>query len=304
MTDRVRAGYTAAVALAEADPDRPDVLEATLRLGHMEGTWAAIFGRRDALHVRVAADVAKAWGALVDDVDVDELVGDAEDTLAAAGDDGQTRTAAVTTVTGHALTALRALTATTGWEALRTAVADGVAAGHAEGAANAAALSADRAGGIGFDHDTAHADALTAVAGRADVTSAADTALHLALAATSGIVARRLVRGVLDGDNTDGLTRVVVDNLTDAAAVTAEAVHAVETAMSASMWRLYQVGGVSQVRLVTVGDGRECAPCVRAEDAGPYDLFDAPILPRHHGCRCVLDAVGTLPASLYSTYLA
>ncbi len=303
MTDRVRAGARAAVALAETEPDRPGVMEATLRLGHLEGTWAAIFDRRDRLHAEKWAALLAVWVKLVDELDLDELAGDAEDAAAGYEDSPETRTALVLLIAGYVLAALRSLTGLPRWEDLRRIVRDAIAAADAEGAVDAAALAADKAGRVGFDFDAAHADALTLTADREDLAAAGDTMLHAALAALATAAARRLVRGFFAGDTTAQLTAGVTDTLTAAAALRTEFVHAVDRGLAASMWRLYQLGGLARINLVTVGDGHVCEPCLDAEDKGPYDLFDAPGVPLHYGCRCVLDAEGTLPEVVFDAYV-
>ncbi len=311
LTDRVRAGCIAAAELAETDPHRVGVAEATLRLGHMEGTWAAIFDRRDRLHDRTWAAVLAAWLAFVKDVDADQVVADVQSAAAGRDNSGDTRAALVPLVAGYVLGALRAASTSgstdtpTAWDDLRAATQAGIASAHAEGAANAAALAADRAGGIGFDHDTAHTDALSAVADRDDTWSAADVALHTALAATATMAARRLVAMAPDDDtDAESLGRELGDVLDAGAALRVEVINVIDTAFAASMWRLYQLSGVTSVNLITAGGGKVCPICVAAEERNPYGLFDSPVLPEHPRCRCVLDvAEGALPASLYTTYL-
>lgn len=303
LTERVQAGGRAAVALAETDPGRAGLWESSLRLGHLEGTWAVVFERRDALHATTRVAVQPVWADLVDAVDVEQLVGDAEDTIAGREDTAENRAGLVLSVTGFMLGALRAVTAQPRWEDLRTAVRDAVAAAHAEGAANAAALAADKAGGVGFDHATAHTDALSTMDDRDDMWSAADAALHAGLAATARAVARRLVTSSYDGGTTADLTREATDVLTTGTAMTTEITHALDKAFAGAMWALYQLGGIDAVDFVTVGDGAVCQPCLDIEDKNPWSLFDAPAPPIHPGCRCVLDAVTVLPASLFTTYL-
>lgn len=300
LSDRVRAGCHATMALAET---HPGVVEATLRLGHMEGTWALIFARRDDLHDRAARDAGKLWADLVDQVDVDQLVGDAED--AAAGFDGtaEHRTALATIVGGYLLGALRALSADPGWADLRQVVHDAVADAVAEGQANAAAIAADMAGGVGFDHDAAHADARAPVEDRADTWSVTDVALNTAVASTASTVGRRLVNAVTAGQSSTELQDMLAGTLREGLAVAVELRHAIDAALAASMWRLYQLAGMSTVGLVTVGDGRVCQACLDAETAGPYQIFEAPRLPMHYSCRCVLVGVGDLPPHLYADYL-
>lgn len=306
VADRLIAGARAAVALAEEDPDRPGLWEATLQLGHLDGTWALIFGRRDDLHELTTAAAVKLWADLVAAVvDVDGFVGDVEDAgMGVAADDEVARTALITTATGYLLGELRRLVDAPGWVDLRTLLVDALVAAHAEGQADAAALAADKAGNVGgFDFDAAHRDASGALAGRDDIAGEADTALHAAIGGTAAVVARSLVSRLVAGAATADLVDHVRGTLATGRTLAVEVRHALDGAFARAMWSLYQAGGLDLVELVTAADGRVCQPCMDAEDAGPYGLFDAPVLPLHHGCRCVLDAVGILPVAVFATYL-
>lgn len=46
-TPRVAAGAKAAVGVAREHADDPGILEATLKIGQLEGTWATVFARRE-----------------------------------------------------------------------------------------------------------------------------------------------------------------------------------------------------------------------------------------------------------------
>src|SRR6185312_7314621 len=114
----------------------------------------------------------------------------------------------------------------------------------------------------------------------------------------SNRVARRLVAALVDDEPTDQLTDRVRDDLADETVLTVEVANALDVAFSGAVWALALRAGMSMIALVTAGDGKVCQRCVDAEDAGPYALFDAPILPLHYGCRCTFDTAGALPAAL------
>src|SRR5437879_2320078 len=65
LTDRVKAASMAAVALAVSHADAPGVIEATMQLGSLEGTWAQVYARREDLYRQHGATVLAAWQALV-----------------------------------------------------------------------------------------------------------------------------------------------------------------------------------------------------------------------------------------------
>lgn len=303
LTDRVRAGARVAAQLAESDPGRDGVMEATLRLGHMEGTWAAVFGRRDQLHDREGARLAKVWADLIDGVDVDTLVDDAQDAAAGFTGDVEHRAALGTFVAGYVVAALREREGTDGWQALRQGLRDAVADAVAEGAVDALALSADRAGYLGFDYAAAHTDMLAAVAEREDLWTATDRALHQAVQAVAARTGRGLLSRIIDGAPTGELQAWTRDDLATSPGFAVEVRYALDQALAGSMWALYQRGNVDKVNFVTVGDGQVCAPCRAAESKNPYPIFDLPVLPMHYGCRCVSESVDPLPVDLFIAYV-
>ena len=64
MSPRVQAGCLAAVQTALEHADDPAVLEATLHIGKLEGTWARFFARREQVIETGTAAVRDAWNAL------------------------------------------------------------------------------------------------------------------------------------------------------------------------------------------------------------------------------------------------
>ena len=74
MTERVKAGCLAAIGYALDNPDAPDLLEATINLGSVEGTWAHVLNRREALYRHHTAAVLDAWRALIDRAQVADMV--------------------------------------------------------------------------------------------------------------------------------------------------------------------------------------------------------------------------------------
>ena len=74
MTEQVRCGCEAAVALALERPGDPGILELSLNLGSLQGTWAEVYRRREELTVTHARKVAKVWRRLVKRLDPDQLI--------------------------------------------------------------------------------------------------------------------------------------------------------------------------------------------------------------------------------------
>jgi hypothetical protein len=74
MTPRVQAGCAAAILAALDHNDDQHVLEATLHIGKLEGTWARFFERREHVVEQGAAAVREAWTNLTSDVDVKPVV--------------------------------------------------------------------------------------------------------------------------------------------------------------------------------------------------------------------------------------
>lgn len=74
MTERVRAACAAHLAWATDHLDDPGLIEATIDTGHLEGVWATIHHRREALHAKHEKAVLKAWAAIVHELPVRDAV--------------------------------------------------------------------------------------------------------------------------------------------------------------------------------------------------------------------------------------
>src|SRR5437879_7665339 len=171
LTDRVKAASMAAVALAVSHADAPGVIEATMQLGSLEGTWAQVYARREDLYRQHGATVLAAWQALVaNGFDSATVVGAfrraAHLTESATTDDQRRRREREAAAIAAALAALHRLLADTGSEPYReliTAVEQSVRDGVAEGTAGAIAIVAQQLGHAGIAFDQAFIDARTAV---------------------------------------------------------------------------------------------------------------------------------------------
>lgn len=307
ITDRVRAGCVAAVEMACARPDSPHILEATLHLGRLEGTWARIYERRTALHAVNDRRLADAWRQLL----TDAAYGSAVDTIR--------QHFGLTEAVGRALAAssdwiavrirqlLNATITGVRWFNLRTVVRDALARARAEGRTGALALGAEDLGVVGFDFDLAFEDAYGALG---DIDSLIgddeiDVWLSNLLADASSDVGQRLAVMVRDGADRDTMIEAMRSLLGDATdrAVTLAFDLLTSRAMSQGAVDLYRREGVDRVEFITAGDDRVCnLPCYEAEQNSPYLLANAPIPGLHPWCRCTLAAADPLPYATVAAY--
>lgn len=306
MTDRVKAGCAAAVGLACEHPHQPGILEATLRLGSLEGTWATVFQRRDELLAKHAAAMLAAWRAAVSALDTGALVRDLRTALgiAEAGGNRDALARAKQAARDAAASLLAWLPAARAWQALRDTMREALRSGRAEGVAGAIALAGEETGKIGVDFDLAFTDAYNALAnlgqlwadadgwlgrmvnrcadelGRALAPLAADGAPYADMLAAAG--------GVLDGADGDAVAFI-----TD---------WAMNTALSRGALDLYAGEGAALADWITAGGGNVCPICQDNEANSPYPLAAFPEIPAHARCRCSPSA--SFDVSRYSAYFA
>lgn len=308
MTDRVKAGCVAAVTYACQHADRPHILEATLRLGSLEGLWAAIYARRDDLAAKHAAATTAVWRKALTHDAIAAAVRDfrrragllAEDTT-----DAQQRRAQLA---ADAIAAANLMLATLpyggAWTALRAALRDAIAAGQAEGVVGAIALAAEQAGEIGIDWDLAFTHAYAALARLDELWADADGWLAKMLDRAAADLGRALAQAAERGDSYEEMLAAALDVLggEDVDAVAFVVDWALNTGLAQGALDLYTSEGVTDVDWVTAGDVRVCPRCDANEANSPYSPQDFPSCPDHPRCRCTPAANWVLPAA-YSTYL-
>lgn len=303
MTDRVRAGYVAALDFAVAHADHPGVLEATLKLGSLEGVWAQIYDRRQKLYDDSIVAVLDAWRALVASLDISALVRAVRHQagLAEAKADQTTAQYAAALV----LAQLQGLMIRGDWLTLRQAVQDALANGSAEGQASAMALLADRIGKAGsFDFDAAFNDAVAQFGALTPMAASVDAWLGQLLNLVSTQAGNAIAQSIADGDNPDDTEGDATDALsTPTRSVTHFVDYLVHLAITAGILWWYRSNGVPQVWFITAGDQLVCPMCDDAEANSPYELANAPQPPLHVNCRCSLYTDNELPASLVDAYL-
>ena len=293
LTDRVKTASVDAARWAAANQHRPGVIEATLRIGHLEGTWAAVFDRRERLQSRHTDAVRRALAGLVDRRAV----------VRAVRGRHQMETADPVAVDASTLVA-GTMTARDRLAALGAALAAAIADGTAEGTADQLALAADRAGAVGFDFDLAFDDALASLAGMDRTWAAlADPWVARAVDGAAGDIGAALADLVGRGGGYDEMLDAVGAVLDDGRAAAYITDLALGTALSAGALRLYGSEGVAQAEWVTAGDERVDEQCDELEARSPYPLPDCPTPPAHGFCRCVLQPVEEIPDAAFERYV-
>jgi SPP1 gp7 family putative phage head morphogenesis protein len=303
MTDRVRAGCTAAVELALANAGQPGILEATLHLGHLEGVWAAVFERRLKLHASNEEKLKKAWAKLRLGRHAGRIVSAfrRRHGLGEATGDNQWLTALTQQMADDGMTADEIA-------GIRSTIEDALRTAAAEGQVDALAVSADQIGQVGFGFDVAFDHAYAALANAEDLLGADKTSqwLQTLLGDQANEVGAALSRLAADGASADEMTAAVEGILSgaDSRALMLGTDVLTSRAMSQGALDLYKADGLEQVDYVTAGDQRVCPQCAAAEENGPYALTDAPVPGLHPLCRCTLAPVVPLPGETIDRFLA
>lgn len=284
MTDRVKAGCVAAVEFACAHADDPHVIEATLRIGHLEGTWAAIYDRREALHRQAENEALALWRAAVKRLDLSAIVQQA--TTASPVTPANQRRAALA-VTATAVLAL--LWTLPEWEQLRAYLTAAYGTARAHGWAAAAALQAEQRGGspdLSDLVDTAPDD------NSVDGPSRVLAALSKIVLAAARTIARKLTRPTGPPPSQDDADSDAEDTLDEGDDLGLGVDTLIGGAYMAGLLAFLSYSGAQQVDFVTAGDGRVCAACQEAEDNSPYTLDQVPVPPLHPRCRCIVTSEG------------
>jgi hypothetical protein len=301
LTERVKTAATVAQHLALARADDPGVLEATMRLGALEGMWAAIYARRDVLYARHDKAVRAAWhDYLAAELDVPALVAAVRRAVGVAeatSDDTEQhrdREASVIAIVLAALTTLFGRACGPQYQALLAAIERAVRDGVAEGTAGGIAIAAQQAGVSAIDFDAAFRDAATAAAGDQQYQGHALGWLGQMVGAVSRDLGRRLHRLAGDGATSTQMADETRSSGTGrhVAAVALLTDWALGHAFTLGALAVYGALSVATVEWVTVGGSKVCSACLSLESGGPYAVFGAPQPPRHPSCRCQLVPAG------------
>lgn len=304
LTERVRYGCEAAVSLALESPRDPQVLEVALHLGHLEGTWAEVYRRREDLTAKLARKVAAKWLPLAKRLDPGHLMTMYRRALATreAAADGKPSAQDKAAAKAASIAWLEDILADPGYRELAAEIADAIIAAMAEGKTAALAVAADQAAALGFDWARAYAAmyaGLTDLANLPELSAPWAQAIIQAAGSDVGkLLATMAASGATDEEIADALWGASAD---DAVML------AIDTAVSGSFARgaldLYASEGLTAVAWLTAGDGRVCYSCQDNEDNGPYDPAAFPACPDHPRCRCTPTPASPLPLSAFAAFL-
>ena len=302
MTPRVKAGCEAAVTEALRHRGDPRILEVTLDLGHLEGTWAEVYRRREDLTAARIAQITRIWRRLVRRLDVKAFAAgwlhQARMPREAAAP--QDKAAAA----GALLAWLRQILDDPGYADLAAAITTALADAMAEGRTALLAVAADQAKADGFDWDTAYAAMRAAYA---DLEADPDIAGPVIQAILSGVAwnAGQALAAAIGSAATDAEAVAAAADAIDGADVAGLDL-AVDTAMGQAMGQgalaLAAAEGI-QLNWMSAGDERVCYKCEANEAGGPYDPGDFPDLPAHPRCRCCSSPAAPLAISAFADFL-
>lgn len=295
MTPRVKAGCAAAIAMAATHADDPQILEATLKLGSLEGTWALAFDRRDQLAAAHIAAVTAIWRQLVHGHLRTAIRAFRHAAAVTEADDKPDPNRFKAAALDAARVVLGGLALDHAWDRLRRALRDTIIAGRAEGAVDAIAIAAERTGRIGLDFDIAFDDAYRALNSLGSIWADVDGWLGRMLDRAAADLGRVLSDGAASGASYDDMVADALDALDseDVGAVRFVVDWALNTALQRGALDLYSREGVTLVSWLTAGDDRVCPACQANEDNSPFPINDYPSK-IHPWCRCVPSAELTL----------
>lgn len=285
VTDRVRAGHRAAIQLAVEHWEDPDIIEATLKLGELEGVWATIYARRQDLLDSTRADFDAAWKTAFSNgtKDFATLVATARHQ---AGVMEKVDTSSVVWTTSIILAMLHSIMHGDDWQRLRLEVGNSIASGQAYGAADAMELLADKIGALNFNFDKAYTTARQRFENDPGVLRQVDIWLNTLASDVAKVMAKKLHSMAQDGASEEDMQTWAEDELSNGDSPVFGLLF--DGLMLASitygiMW-FYRSNGVSQVYFITAGDAAVCQECENAENRNPYPADSAPSPPLHFQC--------------------
>lgn len=278
LTERAQIALTAALAIAEASaqPTSP-----TLNLGQLEGVWAVIYARREAvekLHGAALQDALDAiaklnWDSILSAIQTQLLIDPSVSGKMLASEVG-------TRIENMIAADLPASDRAAWLSAMQSALVDATA----EGQAAATALIAN-ASGVTISWDLVAADAKAALEGSQVLQDQAGTWIADQIHGLGYQLAQKLA-AMWD----DGASRAEMEAMIEALLGTTEnnAGLLLDTligqALAQGALATYAAAGLEYADFITAGDGRVCPACAQAEDEGPYLLANTPQPPLHPSC--------------------
>lgn len=271
-----------------------------INLGQLEGVWAVVYARREAvekLHGAALGDVMKAldrldWGQILDAIDT-ELRIDPQIS-------GRQLAAVITPRIENLITAELPAGERADWlAAMTSALTDATAEGQAAGMG----LVADAAG-VSINWDLAAEEAKAALEGSQTLADDAGTWIGKQVHGLGYQIGQKLA-SLWD----DGADRATMSDAIDAIlGGTNNAGLLLDTAIGRALAQgalaTYAAAGVEYASFETAGDGRVCAVCAGYEDGGPYLLAACPQPPAHPSCRCTVSPSQYQPTSSAAAMLA
>ena len=323
LTERVKAGCATAVTLATEHADDPGILETTLILGTLEGTWAQVYDRRERLFTRRITAVTTAFHVLMAGLaitpNIRRFMGGVH--ASPPGDRAQVIRVLAELEADRCLHQAVDDPSAPAYVATLNAVAGALLDAEAEGTAAAVAVAALQHGLTRVDFDKVFADARA----HSDIDTArgdARTLLGQIINGTASDLRDFLVRfaetgsgRVKEDDTGDDSAddEDLADEATLVAGVTAflgDDIRAIDTLFDQAMGRAFTNGalglltreGATTVDFVTAGTN-SCPRCLDIEAGNPWPIGQVPSPPIHPRCECTTTSTNLLPALDVSNYL-
>lgn len=281
LTERARRVATSLVEKSIPTPDGTP----SLILGQLEGIWAVIYDRREAIEAKHAGAfkaVLKAiatldWDSLISAINTQTLI---DPSITAEMLAGEIRTRIVNMIVGELPANDRAA-----WnDVLVAAITDGTAEGQ-----TAALALLDQAKGAGIDWELTAQQAKDALSSGQVLN---DSAAGWVTKQTQGLgyqLGRKLARMWEEGASRSDMVAAIQDILdspTNMASMLLDT--AIGQALSQGSLATYALGNIPYADFVTAGDGRVCYACETAQQGSPYPLYNTPAPPLHVNCRCTV----------------
>jgi hypothetical protein len=294
---------------AESAPVR----ELAIDLSNLEGIWADVYARQEALHAKHQRKARTAWRKATAGLDLAALIAafrrhalmipdapapgtDHESPQAAKHHRAELRRLARSMAAGF----LAGVNDQPDYSGLLDTVTGALTAASGEGTAAALAVSAAGAGYTGFAWAKAARD------GRQEPDQHTVTGwLAKIIAGAVTDLAAALTAGAVAGNSEAAMLAAASAVLRKARSVTAFTDQAMASTITAAMAAAYAaLGGIHLLDFLTAGDGKVCARCQQCSDDGPYTPRDYPGS-QHPRCRCVPSPRGgvLLPLSAFAAYL-
>jgi hypothetical protein len=303
-SDFTAAELDAAVSSALGCARDPAVLETSLIIGQLQGTWRMVFDRRQEMTERHVRAVMAIWREITSALDARQAVR----SLRARVPDGKpSKGAALSAGLGLLLGVIDSPRYPDLLAAVQAALRDAMA----EGKAGLLAVAAEQAGYPAeserrFDFKAAFGAFWQALEHLASLPRLAERWVLRIIAGCASDVGRSLARmmaaGASEAEMVAGVEAVTSGE--DVRAVTALLDLAISRAMSQASLDLYRAEGLAECWFLTAGDDRVCAvPCEAAEANGPYPIDDCPVPGLHPGCRCCVTPSDPIPYRALAAYL-